>query len=183
MKIKMLLVVGLFVYGCGEVAITGKVKLSGKEDEPGLVKNRQFDNAGYRVEFLPGYAAMLAARKGGNQDKKDDEAGNFYYFKFNLRSAVFEKDKELVKYMNYNMQQNFVLLLRGDSISCVFYQAIPKGFGNTQEFLVAFELEKDDHRPDEPLEFIFNDHVVRNESIVFPYTSKDFAKKDNKKAE
>jgi hypothetical protein len=182
MKVKMLLLIGLFLYGCGEVAITGKNDFAGKKEEPGLVKNRQFGNDGYRVEFLPGYASMLAARKGGNSKKKEDDAENFYYFKFNLSSTVFKNDKELMQYMNYNMQQDFVLLLRGDSVSCVFYQPIPKGFGNSLEFLVAFEPGKDEG-PGEPMEFIFKDHVVRNEPIVFPYTSKDFAKKDNKKAE
>jgi hypothetical protein len=167
MKVKILLVFGLFLYGCGEVAITGKEKLSVKKEEVGLVKSRQLQGVEYRVQFLPGY----------------QETKSFYYFKFNIKTATIEKDKELLQYMNYQMQQDFVLRLRGDSILSVFYQPVPKAFGNNYEYLVAFEHGTANDQPFEEMEFIFDDHVISNKPIVFPYTSKDFAKNDNKKAE
>lgn len=164
MRLTIAFVLSLIVIACHEPAV---VKITGKpEPETGMVKTRVRDDVSYRVEFLPKYQKMLAAKTGGLNDS------SFCYFRFNIKSPRFEKEKEMVEYMNYRMQEDFTLKIGVDSIACVFYQAIPRGFSGEFEFLVAFE-----NRPVKEMEFVYNDRVLKNEQFVFPYTEKDFQKK------
>jgi hypothetical protein len=160
----------VLLFACHEPAV---VNVTGRaEPEVGMVKTRMREDVTYRVEFLPAYQKMLSAKTGVANDS------SFSYFRFNVKAARLDKEKELVEYMNYQMQMDFTLKIGADSIPCVFYQAIPKGLGGELEFLVAFESRA---VPD--MEFVFNDRALRNEQFVFTYTVKDFEKTDNKKAE
>lgn len=164
MRLTTAVLLCVLLSACGE---QGAVKIAGKAaPESGMVKTLVKDDVTYRVEYLPAYQKMLAAKTGAVNDS------SFCYFRFNIKSARFEKEKEMVEYMNYRMQQDFTLKVAADSIPCVFYQAIPRGFGGEYEFLVAFE-----NGPATVMQFVYTDRVLKNEQFVFPYTSKDFEKK------
>ena len=92
---------------------------------------------------------------------------DFIYFnvKFNNPDGSgFNKEKVL--YLNFDMQKDFVLLNKGDSISPVFCQRIENGMKNSFEYIVAFE-EKD--TGDETVSLIYNDKIFSIGTVAFVY--------------
>lgn len=119
------------------------------------------------------YRRIVYAR--GKYDK-DSPVGDdgLYYFNAKFDKEKGEKPpKEKILYLDFDMQQDFVLLNGKDSIAPVFCQKIENGIGGSYEYILAFE------KPANAIgdfSVIYNDKIFGIGTVAFVYKNEDIMK-------
>lgn len=95
-------------------------------------------------------------------------SNDFIYFnvKFNKTDAS-SFNKEKILYLNFDMQNDFVLLKDRDSISPAFCQRIENGMKNNFEYIIAFE--KDNVVKEKTISLIYKDKIFSIGTVAFIY--------------
>lgn len=139
-----------------------------------ITQRIKLDDVQISMKWLPEtYRRIIYGR--GNYDKdspvKDD---GLYYFNARFDKEKGEKPgKEKNLYLDFDMQQDFVLLNGKDSIAPVFCQKIENGIGGSYEYMLAFE------RPAgiiNDFSVIYNDKIFGVGTVAFVYRNEDIMK-------
>ncbi len=101
---------------------------------------------------------------------------DYCYFNVKIEKSSIEKPaREKIMYLNFDMQNDFVVLCGGDSISPVICQKVETGIPGRFEYLVAFrnsnsQLSKNDFT------LYYKDKIFGLGVIAFVYSQKDIRK-------
>jgi hypothetical protein len=125
---------------------------------------------------------LLTDEYRGNRDSSntvnlDNSSGESYYY-FNVRfdkTAGDKPEKEKILYLDFDMQQDFVMLVNKDSLPAAICQKIENGKGGTYEYLLAFEKPGDKKQEDDFTVF-YHDKIFGTGTIAFVYKQSDIKK-------
>ncbi len=131
-----------------------------KEKKPTYSNSTQVVREGPVVmsaKYLPrNYLQAVDEKR--NIEKSDYEY--MYYFDFELNVGDdMQLGKNKVTYMNFDIQNDFMLTVGKELLSPVICQKIEKGFSSSYKYIVVFE----------------NKQMKENEKLVFTYKDKIFA--------
>ena len=120
------------------------------------------------------YHLLMSKRRGMVEDSVMQEG--LYYFNAKFQKIIGEKPaKEKLLYLNFDMQNDFVLLLGKDSITPGICQKIENGIAGNYEYMLAFESqEKEESKND--FTVIYNDKIFGIGTIAFVYNQDDIKK-------
>ncbi len=108
--------------------------------------------------------------------KPDTSEEKYYYFNIRFDKNVGDKlEKEKMLYLNFDMQNDFVMLRNADSVPAAICQKIENGKGGSFEYIVAFEKGTGKHQGDDFTVF-YNDKIFGIGSVAFVYRKKDIEK-------
>jgi hypothetical protein len=116
----------------------------------------------------------MRGRNSSNTDKQDSSSGGAYYY-FNMRfdkSAGDRPEKEKLLYLDFDMQQDFVMLVNKDSLPAAICQKIENGKGGSYEYLLAFE-KPGDRKQEEDFTVFYHDKIFGMGTIAFVYKQDD----------
>jgi hypothetical protein len=99
--------------------------------------------------------------------KVNNTEDEFVYFnvKFN-RNSTEDFNKEKILYLNFDMQNDFVLVKNKDSVAPAFCQRIENGVKNNFEYIVAFNKGKDIQKE---VSLIYKDKIFSIGTVAFLY--------------
>lgn len=112
-------------------------------------------------------------RKVGTEGKNGGKE-EYYYFSMKFEKGIGDKpEKEKLLYLNFDMQNDFIMLLKNDSIPPSICQRIPNGKGGSYEYLLAFENRG---RTGEDFTVFYHDKIFGIGTIAFVYKQDDIRK-------
>lgn len=116
----------------------------------------------WSAQYLPVQFHVQRAEKSGQlTDAQRDSVANeyypFYYFRVNIAGKPQQPTREVLKYMSYDMQQDFFMTFGNDTVAAMFSQAVATGDPVNHEFMLAFP--RIDTAAPVPVSIVFNDQV------------------------
>lgn len=127
------------------------------------------------MKWIPQEYHILMNKKSGHLADSAVQNG-LYYFDAKFERTTGEKPtKEKSLYLNFDMQNDFVLLLGKDSIAPGICQKIENGIPGSYQYMLAFEsqgkeIDKNDFT------VIYNDKIFGIGTIAFVYNQDDIKK-------
>lgn len=110
--------------------------------------------------------------------KKDTatDTDGYRYFKVVLEKPADGKfDKEKIMYLNFDIQNDFVLVEKGDSLMPTICQRIENGRAGSYEYLVVFSKSRPEEH-DEEFTLIYKDKIFSTGVLAFVYKKEDIKK-------
>lgn len=102
---------------------------------------------------------------------QDDEG--LYYFNAKFDKTVGEKpSKEKILYLDFDMNNDFVMLCGRDSVAPAICQKIENGISGSYEYMLAFEKPKD-VRGKKDFTVFYNDKIFGIGTVAFVYSQDD----------
>jgi hypothetical protein len=127
------------------------------------------------VKWLPLYFRQTRSATADSKDSLNSANDDFYYFNVKFERVATEKfSKEKTMYLDFDMQKDFALLVKNDSISPAICQKIENGLSGSYEYMLAFEKNQKNNPGDFSL--VYNDKIFGNGNIVFVYNQSDIQK-------
>ena len=100
----------------------------------------------------------------------------FYYFDVKFDKVKGDKPaKEKLLYLDFDMQNDFMLLQRKDSILPAICQKIENGVPGSYQYMLVFE-KKDNGSDDHDFALIYKDKIFATGVLAFVYKQKDIRK-------
>jgi len=126
------------------------------------------------TKFLPASYRSLMGNKQDSIIKEDDR---FYYFNVKFDKKAGDKPaKEKVLYLNFDMQNDFVLLVNDkDSIAPAICQKIENGIAGSYEYMVVFE-KRNGEELSKDMTLFYHDKIFSIGTVAFVYKEKDIKK-------
>jgi hypothetical protein len=117
----------------------------------------------------PQYQKLISKNKMETQDD------GFFYFnaKFNKKSSD-KPSKEKITYLDFDMQNDFVLSSGINSIAPAICQKIENGITGSYEYILAFEKPAGNNEKD--FTVVYNDKIFGMGTIAFAYNYADIKK-------
>lgn len=103
-----------------------------------------------------------------------DDTGYYYFNATFSKNTGTKPEKEKVMYLNFDMQNDFVLLVKQDSILPSICQKIENGKPGNYEYLLAFK--KSHSLSEETFTVFYHDKIFGIGSIAFVYRQEDIDK-------
>lgn len=104
------------------------------------------------------------------------EQNGLYYFDAKFEKTAGEKPvKEKLLYLNFDMQNDFVLLLGKDSIAPAICQKIENGIPGSYQYMLAFESQGKEIGNND-FTVIYNDKIFGIGTVAFVYNQDDIKK-------
>lgn len=104
---------------------------------------------------------------------KTDGGGEYYYFNIRFDKSVGDKpDQQKILYLNFDMQNDFVMLVNNDSVPAAICQKIENGRPGSYEYLLAFEKDNK-QRDEEDFTVFYHDKIFGMGTIAFVYKQID----------
>ena len=126
------------------------------------------------TKFLPvSYRSLI----GNKQDSIVQEDDRFYYFNVKFDKKAGDKPaKEKVLYLNFDMQNDFVLLVNDlDSIAPAICQKIENGIAGSYEYMVVFEKQNGEELSKD-MTLFYHDKIFSIGTVAFVFNGKDIKK-------
>ena len=124
------------------------------------------------------YRKLLRQGKDNYDISKEDES--YYYFNVKFEKLTDEKPtKEKLLYLDFDIQQDFKLLVNADSILPSMCQKIENGLNSSYEYLVAFEKPRSEQQD---FSLIYTDKIFGIGILAFIYSTKDLLRIPTPKA-
>ncbi len=121
------------------------------------------------MKYLPGVYRQLTS---SDQDE-GVFAEEYFYFSFRLDRPVSEKpEKEKLMYLNFDLQDDLVLLSGKDSIPASICQKIVNGRSWSHEYMLAFERGGRSEK-DTDFALLYKDRIFGIGTVAFVYNGKD----------
>lgn len=104
----------------------------------------------------------------------------FHYFDIRFEKAAGDKpSKEKILYLDFDMQQDFVLLQGADSVKPSFCQRIENGTPGSYQYMLVFEKKQTGDNED--FSVVYKDKIFSIGNINFVYNKEDIKKIPNLK--
>lgn len=107
-----------------------------------------------------------------NLNKNNTAEDHYTYFNIKIVSTKEKPAKEKLLYLDFDMQHDFLLLPRHDSIAPAICQRIENGKAGSYEYIIAFNTEQS--RTDFTL--FYKDKMFGIGTVAFVYAQKDILK-------
>lgn len=125
------------------------------------------------IKWLPKQFRQMINNSDDHTGEKEQDNG-LYYFDVKFEKIIGEKlAKEKMMYLNFDIQQDFVLLSGSDSILPAICQKIENGIGGSYEYMLAFEKPAG---AEEDFTVIYNDKIFSIGTVAFVYDQNDIKK-------
>lgn len=127
------------------------------------------------VKWLsPDYQKLKSEVEGMDSVATADKG--FYYFDVRFDKVKGDKpSKEKLLYLDFDMQNDFVLLQGKDSIQPAICQKIENGVPGSYQYMLVFE-KKDKGSDDQDFALIYRDKVFATGILAFVYKQEDIRK-------
>jgi hypothetical protein len=103
-------------------------------------------------------------------------SGVYYYFNMRFDKSVGDKpDKQKTLYLDFDMQNDFVMLVNNDSVPAAICQKIENGRAGSYEYLLAFE-KRNRKKEEEDFTVFYHDKIFGIGTIAFVYKQEDIKK-------
>lgn len=99
------------------------------------------------------------------------------YYYFNIKFAMktnFKPEKEKILYLNFDMQKDFVMMAKSDSVPAAICQKIENGVAGSYEYMLAFEKSR--QQAEDDFKVFYQDKIFGTGTIVFVYMLDDIKK-------
>jgi hypothetical protein len=127
------------------------------------------------MKWIPQEYYRLINKKNGRFVDSVSQDG-LYYFDAKFEKTTEEKPtKEKLLYLDFDMQNDFVLLLGKDSIAPGICQKIENGIPGSYQYMLAFESRGKEISNDD-FTVIYNDKIFGIGTIAFVYNQDDIKK-------
>jgi hypothetical protein len=104
---------------------------------------------------------------------KESKEG-FYYFNAKLVQPIDEKPEQArIMYLNFDMQKDFVMYIKNDSIAPAICQKIENGQKGSYEYLLAFEKPNNEEND---FTVYYKDKILGIGTVAFAYDQRDIKK-------
>jgi hypothetical protein len=105
-----------------------------------------------------------------------NQEGAYYYFNIRFDKSVGDKpDKQKTLYLNFDMQNDFVMLVNNDSVPAAICQKIENGRAGSYEYQLAFE-KRNRKREEEDFTVFYHDKIFGMGTIAFVYKQEEIKK-------
>lgn len=151
-----------------------------KEDRPretATMKMVAAKNMQWTAQYLPtAFHVMRASKTNAHlTNAQKDSIANlyypFYYFRASVAGTPVSSTKEILQYMSYGMERDFVMVVDADTIAPYFSQAIATGNSNAHEYILAFP--RIDTTAALPVKIVFYDQVFGSGQTYCVFNSND----------
>ena len=127
------------------------------------------------VKWLPLYFRKQTGAVTESKDSLNMANDDFYYFNVRFARVATEKlSKEKTMYLDFDIQKDFTLLVKNDSIPPAICQKIENGMNGAYEYLLAFEKNEKNDKADFTL--VYKDKIFGNGDAIFVYNQSDIQK-------
>jgi len=127
------------------------------------------------MKWIPPEYHLLVSKKNGRVADSSAQDG-LYYFDAKFEKTTGEKPvKDKLLYLDFDMQNDFVLLLGKDSVAPSICQKIENGISGSYEYMLAFE-SKGKEKDKNDFTVIYNDKIFGIGTIAFVYNQDDIKK-------
>ena len=160
------------IAGCTAISPEQRLKTFMEDPDNKIRQSITIGDVAVVTKFLPASYRSLMSGYDAMPDKKEDP---FYYFNIKFNKKPGDKpEKEKVMYLNFDMQNDFVLLVNDrDSIAPVICQKIENGIAGCYEYMVVFEKGKDEWKD---FTLVYHDKIFSIGTVSFVYNEKDILK-------
>ncbi len=127
------------------------------------------------MKWIPDDYYRLASKR-SNPEVGSEKQNDLYFFDAKFEKTTGEKPvKEKLLYLDFDMQNDFVLLLGKDSVAPAICQKIENGISGSYEYMLAFEKPPVQEEKD-GFTVIYNDKIFGIGTIAFVYNKDDIKK-------
>jgi hypothetical protein len=162
----------LFISACKQKSPEEKLKNFVEDPDNKITQKITVGDVGIITKFLPAsYRSLMGEEKDSIKGNKEQ----FYYFnvKFNRR-ATEKPAKEKLLYLNFDMQNDFVLLVNDrDSVPPAICQKIENGTTGSYEYMIVFEKGEEEWKN---FTLFYHDKIFSIGTVSFVYNEKDILK-------
>ena len=172
MKMRIIVMVLLFASACKQKSPEEKLRNFVEDPDNKITQRITVGDVGIITKFLPAsYRSLMNEEKDSLQH--NDE--RFYYFDVKFSKYAIDKPaKEKLLYLNFDMQNDFVLLANNrDSIAPAICQKIENGTAGSYEYMVVFEKGEEDWKD---FTLFYHDKIFSIGTVSFVYNENDVMK-------
>ncbi len=164
----------------GIVAATGCTQKAGEQQFIDYINNPRHNitqqlkvgDVQTTVKWVPDEYQELKNRKSADSSETLTNNAGFYFFDVRFDKVKGDKpEKEKQMYLNFDMHNDFILLMGNDSVMPVFCQKIENGISGSYQYLLAFE--KDEIINGSDFTLIYKDKIFGTGTQAFVYRKKD----------
>lgn len=139
----------------------------------GITQELHMQANDFRIQYVPADLQVLADKGAVSKEERSKYDG-YAYFRLSVQNEGFEPQGDTLSYLNFNMGNDLMLVMdKGDTIPCIFYQKIANGNKHRHDFMVVFE-EPAPHTLDEhDFRFVYADKVFGTNPVSFRFKGKD----------
>jgi len=174
LRMKMLgIIMLIFLFACGQKAPELRVKSYVDDPDNKITQTITIGEVAVVAKYLPApYRSLM-----GNQPDSLKEEDVFYYFNVKFNKITGDKPaKEKVLYLNFDMQNDFVLLVNDkDSIAPAICQKIENGIAGSYEYMVVFE-KRNGEELSKDMTLFYHDKIFSIGTVAFVFKEKDIEK-------
>ncbi len=141
----------------------------------GLSQEQHIQLNDFSIQYIPADLQILADKgpdvSAATLKQDRSKYDGYAYFRLTVQNEDFEPAGDTLSYLNFNMMNDLTLVLdKGDTIPCIFYQKIVNGNKHRHEFMVVFE---EPAVKDQDFRFVYTDKVFGRQPVVFRFKAKD----------
>ena len=115
---------------------------------------------------------MNPANRGLSHPIGSSDTG-YYYFNVKFeRPSNEELSKDKTMYLDFDMQNDFIMAVKQDSVAPSFCQRIQNGRSGNFEYILAFQRPQ--YEPNERLTILYSDKMFGIGALEFVYDARDF---------
>ena len=174
MKIILVFIAAVLI-GCKQKTINQRLVDYINNPTNKITQKIKIGEVGVEVKWLPYDVRRLMAldRKSADTDFLIDDAYNYFNVKFE-KDRNEKPAREKVLYLDFDMQNDFVLQTKGDSLYPAICQKVENGRSWQYEYIVGFE--KKDTQVKDDFTLVYKDKIFGIGTIAFVYQKKDIQK-------
>lgn len=134
-----------------------------------IIQRIESGGVAVRTKYYP-----LALAKYNPELKSDNQDLIFFNVRFD-KSTMEELEKEKMLYLNFDMQDDFVLQANGKTFVPVFCQRIENGMKGSYEYMLAFD-DAEHLQKDKDFTLLYTDKIFGIGAVSFVYNHADIAR-------
>ena len=167
----------LLIFGCTNRTPQQRLAAFVNDPENKIVQSIQVGDVKAIAKWLPAQYrnGQFTIDKDNPQSKSNDNSSHEDYCYFNVRferTAIEKPANEKLLYLNFDMQNDFLLFCAGDSLSAAICQKIESGITGRYEYMIAFQDSNEQLRRND-FTLYFKDKIFGVGVIAFVFSQKD----------
>lgn len=160
------------IAACRQLSMEQRLKLFMEDPANKIKQSITIGDVGVVAKFLPASYRSLVDKREITPGVRNDQ---FYYFNVKFSRKTGDKPaKEKLMYLNFDMQNDFVLLVNNrDSIAPAICQKIENGITDSYEYMIVFEKRGEKWKD---FTLVYNDKIFSIGTVSFVFREKELQK-------